>query len=341
MSKIAKPDDVERAFYVADAWIAELQKKARRLDDLVSSMRRDVVVGVDMGVPGSDGSTSALVEAGPKGVRLIGRIVPLWCPFCGKPHVDRGEWATRPHHKHLCHDDEHGKGCGRMFRIGESGSSEYVFGAEQLTRSFGFELTAMLDDVRERWHRLFDRQSGSRSTEQTATLFLEADAAMLTLRCEIDKRDASSQSIDARVRDFFAIAEQTPGEAPHVPSDEIVRFRLRLVAEEFLELLAASTDPPTDVAYRLTEDVRAIVDKAPIKVDLPDLADACADLDYVVAGLRVAFGIDGEPIARLVHAANMAKQGGPKREGDQKRLKPPGWKPPDIEGELRRQGWSG
>lgn len=26
----------------------------------------------------------------------------LPCPKCGALHLDEGEWATRPHHKHLC-----------------------------------------------------------------------------------------------------------------------------------------------------------------------------------------------------------------------------------------------
>lgn len=26
----------------------------------------------------------------------------LWCPGCGKRHVDRGEWKTRPHKTHAC-----------------------------------------------------------------------------------------------------------------------------------------------------------------------------------------------------------------------------------------------
>jgi hypothetical protein len=48
--------------------------------------------------------------------------------------------------------------------------------------------------------------------------------------------------------------------------------------------------------------------------------------------------IDGAPIAAEVHRANMAKVGGPKSPTG-KQLKPPGWTPPDIFGELKRQGW--
>jgi predicted HAD superfamily Cof-like phosphohydrolase len=52
----------------------------------------------------------------------------------------------------------------------------------------------------------------------------------------------------------------------------------------------------------------------------------------VVEGARLELGIDGAPIA-AVHEANMKKVSGEVR-ADGKRLKPPGWKPPDINLEL-------
>lgn len=145
----------------------------------------------------------------------------------------------------------------------------------------------------------------------------------------------------------FHEAMDVPMQAiPEVPGDERVRLRLRLVAEEFFELLgsAFSADDP------MTEEARSHFARASdhigdalcthFSVNLPALADALADLDYVIEGMRLEFGIDGEPIANLVHAANMAKVNGGKRE-DGKIMKPPGWEPPDVEAELRRQGWRG
>jgi predicted RNA-binding Zn-ribbon protein involved in translation (DUF1610 family) len=35
---------------------------------------------------------------------------PLFCPHCGVQHIDKGEWATRLHHKHLC------ASCGHIWR---------------------------------------------------------------------------------------------------------------------------------------------------------------------------------------------------------------------------------
>lgn len=37
--------------------------------------------------------------------------VVMYCLQCGTLHVDRGEWATRPHHKHLC------EACGFVWRV--------------------------------------------------------------------------------------------------------------------------------------------------------------------------------------------------------------------------------
>ena len=68
------------------------------------------------------------------------------------------------------------------------------------------------------------------------------------------------------------------------------------------------------------------------------VADALVDLLYVTIGTACAYGIDLGPIWDAVQAANMAKAGGPIRD-DGKRLKPEGWRPPDVSGLLREQGW--
>jgi predicted HAD superfamily Cof-like phosphohydrolase len=137
---------------------------------------------------------------------------------------------------------------------------------------------------------------------------------------------------------------------PQIPSDERVRLRLRLIAEEFFEVLEASLgphipQPHVDQVFRVervlaeaTRRTLEVIDYFPVGVNLPELADGLADLDYVVEGTRLEFGINGKPIADVVHQANMLKVSGPVRE-DGKRLKPLDWEPPDIAKELREQGW--
>jgi predicted HAD superfamily Cof-like phosphohydrolase len=132
-------------------------------------------------------------------------------------------------------------------------------------------------------------------------------------------------------------------ERPQVPPTERLRLRLRLVAEEFLELLEASGAPKFRVGLAKTHIGWAIDDTPSEFREPPDIigiADALADLDYVIEGTRLECGINGEPIADEVHRSNMAKLGGTVRV-DGKILKPAGWTAPDILGCLRAQGLGG
>ena len=60
------------------------------------------------------------------------------------------------------------------------------------------------------------------------------------------------------------------------------------------------------------------------------VADGIVDSIYVLIGMGGEMGLDLSEVWRRVHAANLAKVGGPVRE-DGKSLKPPGWIAPDIE----------
>jgi predicted HAD superfamily Cof-like phosphohydrolase len=141
------------------------------------------------------------------------------------------------------------------------------------------------------------------------------------------------------VTDFHVAIGAPVHHTPHVPSDARVRLRLRLIAEEFLELLEACLDIPDEEAWN--EFAQVTLDAAkvfPVRVDLPEAVDALADLDYVIEGTRLEFGVDGELVHVEVHAANMRKLGGPVDEHGKQR-KPDGWTPPDIRRVLLEQGW--
>ena len=141
-----------------------------------------------------------------------------------------------------------------------------------------------------------------------------------------------------QVREFH-LAMDVPADAPRptVIPDARVRLRAALIAEEFFEIMEAMFSEDFEDLRRMKSALLRAISDEPIDVHLVDLADGFADLDYVVEGSRLEFGIDGAPIAAEVHRANMAKVGGPIAENG-KRLKPPGWTPPDIVGELRKQG---
>lgn len=151
--------------------------------------------------------------------------------------------------------------------------------------------------------------------------------------------------IRRQVQEFHRATDHPVVDRPLVPPEDRVRLRMKLVAEEAFEFLEAclylGAHRRSDAEFQEVKDLlRGIIEVCPLDVDLPKAVDALADLDYVVEGSRLEFGVDGTPIAAEVHRANMAKVGGPVRE-DGKRLKPPGWEPPDIERVLREQGWSG
>lgn len=167
------------------------------------------------------------------------------------------------------------------------------------------------------------------------------------LRAEVKIR----RSVDALAGDdmradvvaFFGLAGQEVGSGPHIPSDDVVRLRLRLNAEEVFETIEAGVHPSDCTSKDLLRKARTLVmmaiDSCRVGVDLPGFADGCIDSLYVTIGALVAFGIDIKPLWRAVQAANMAKVGGPKDPVTSKQLKPPGWVPPDIAGELAEQGW--
>lgn len=144
-------------------------------------------------------------------------------------------------------------------------------------------------------------------------------------------------SLRGQVAEFHWAVNQPVRHTPIVPDKERVRLRMLLVTEEFFEFLEAS-GCPVEMLRDLQDGVVHAIKCREDEVDLPELADAMADLDYVVEGTRLEFGIDGRPIAKEVHRSNMEKVGGGQR-ADGKINKPEGWQPPDIEGELKKQGW--
>lgn len=151
-------------------------------------------------------------------------------------------------------------------------------------------------------------------------------------------------SLRDQVRAFHRAFGVPMPDKPCVPDDETVRLRLRLIAEEFFELLEAGylASGDIDLIVDARRTLAVLIDHGAPHVNLAKFADALADLDYVNEGARLAFGIDGGPIADAVHASNMAKlgpDGRPILRADGKVVKPAGWQPPNIEAELVKQGW--
>lgn len=113
------------------------------------------------------------------------------------------------------------------------------------------------------------------------------------------------------VKEFMvAVQESQVAEQPQLISPDLKNLRYNLIWEELDEYAQAG--------------------------NIYSIADAIADLLYVVYGAAICHGLDMEPIFEEVHRSNMQKLNGPKR-ADGKQLKPEGWKPPDIYSQVEMQ----
>jgi len=148
------------------------------------------------------------------------------------------------------------------------------------------------------------------------------------------------KTVRDQVAEFHRAMGQPILRSPAVPDEARVRLRAALIAEEFFEVMGALYGPSLALTAARGMIMGTIGDpESELHIGLVELADGLADLDYVVEGTRLEFGIDGGPIAAEVHRTNLLKASGPIAPNG-KRLKPEGWTPPDIAGELRKQGWS-
>jgi predicted HAD superfamily Cof-like phosphohydrolase len=89
----------------------------------------------------------------------------------------------------------------------------------------------------------------------------------------------------------------------------------------------------------LEEEVREFV-LAAEKNDLIGIADALADIAYVVYGTALTYGIDLDAVLREVHRSNMSKlnlDGKPLIREDGKVLKSESYSPPEISAILNMQ----
>lgn len=171
-----------------------------------------------------------------------------------------------------------------------------------------------------------------------------ADALIRAHDLGATKTIPERQTVDEQVTEFHKLMEIPNRISPGIPDDVTLRLRLRLVIEEAFELCEASFDyAGRDDVRSYKQRVLALISRASLSPDLPQIADALGDIDYVVAGTRLQLGIHGRAVANVIHAANMAKApGGVVRKDEYGKVqKPDDWKPADIEVVLRAQGWDG
>jgi len=124
------------------------------------------------------------------------------------------------------------------------------------------------------------------------------------------------------ILDFHNMAGQMPTvSTPHQVSEHTYKLRDKLIREEVNEELL-----PAMFESQYEEE------------NLVKIADGIVDSIVVLIGTAIAYGIDIRPIWNEVHKTNMAKFKGGYTRPDGKVMKPDGWIPPDIKGELLKQG---
>lgn len=119
------------------------------------------------------------------------------------------------------------------------------------------------------------------------------------------------KNVMAMVQEFHVAMDLPVANNLGFPDDARVKLRDALIEEEYLELLDATS-----------------------MRDMVEVADALADMVYIIAGTALEYGIPLERVFAEVHRSNMAKvdpeTGKVRRRADGKVLKPAQWAPPDI-----------
>ncbi len=144
-----------------------------------------------------------------------------------------------------------------------------------------------------------------------------------------------NSSIQAQVRQFHTVFKQPIGDKPKVPDEASrIHLRLKLIAEEFLELLDACgcrTADLKDLDNGIQYTISRVEDEHP--VDLVEVADALGDIAYVTEGAALEFGIDSKRVLAEIQRSNLSKlgpNGEPIYNEAGKVTKGPSYSPPDI-----------
>lgn len=144
-----------------------------------------------------------------------------------------------------------------------------------------------------------------------------------------------------RIEGFMRKAKQGLPEFPTEPDSSTRILRAKLILEESLETIWKGLGVKV---YRQLDEHESIEIKeeglqfavsSDLGFDLIETIDGCMDISVVTTGTLSACGVPDQPFLELVDKNNLAKFGpGHSYREDGKLIKPPGHKPPDIQGLL-------
>jgi predicted HAD superfamily Cof-like phosphohydrolase len=162
---------------------------------------------------------------------------------------------------------------------------------------------------------------------------------MTTTTKKVSPRRFVQTEQQRRVERFMRDAGQFVREFPAEPTEAERILRAKLILEEAFETVDALGIAIFDEGDRVIDaDKLSFMPHLSKDFDMVGAVDGCIDVLVVTVGTLSAIGCGDVHLMNAVLDANDLKLTGPARE-DGKKLKPPGWKPPDIAGELRAQGW--
>lgn len=149
------------------------------------------------------------------------------------------------------------------------------------------------------------------------------------------------------VKEFHKTFGHLINKVPTQPEDKIIRLRLALILEEFIELFDACVGETSLSSLGYVHHLKNLLDELyngqlSIKadIDLVEVADALGDIKYVTDGAAICFGLPFDAIFKEIHRSNMSKlgeDGKPIYREDGKVMKGPDFSPPDIKKILERE----
>ena len=157
----------------------------------------------------------------------------------------------------------------------------------------------------------------------------------------VREKSVSQQRVE-KFMGLIGTESQNVPNSPIMPNASIRELRAKLILEECLETVRdlgfATMIQPSDLNGRLylTKDDIILVQTG--NETLVGIADGCADIAVVTTGTLSACGLSDVSIQECVDMNNLEKFGpGHSFREDGKLIKPPGHKPPDLEGVIEAQ----
>lgn len=144
--------------------------------------------------------------------------------------------------------------------------------------------------------------------------------------------------------------ESTGKECPRIPiclDKDNVFFIIKMVISELDELACTVTENKTEKnnlmseAFSSRDECNDFDHDSSVK-KISAQADAMVDAWYYMLNVSAKHGMNLSELFKVVHKANMDKKDPVtgrfiRRESDGKIVKPQGWSPPDVQGEIKRQ----